>query len=141
MSLTAGSSAFPVHVWSGTGATTAVGARKALYIGTGRVYDFSIAAGQSKELALEGLMFAYGGPMTDEDRRRHRLVSNVKGAELVYVDVQSGETKPFEGAVTDRDGRVSVSFADPDTYYISSRGGRCRYNTKLANPWLVVRVS
>ena len=106
-----------------------------------RIDELSIAAGQPKELALEGLMFAYGGPMTDEDRRRHRLVSSVKGAELVYVDVQSGETRPFEGAVTDRDGRVSISFADSGTYYISSRGGRCRYNTMLANPWLVVHVS
>ena len=106
-----------------------------------RIDELSIAAGQPKELLLEGLMFAYGGPMTDEDRRRHRLVSSVKGAELVYVDVQSGETRPFEGAVTDRDGRVSISFADSGTYYISSRGGRCRYNTMLANPWLVVHVS
>ena len=45
--------ALPLTVGQGgTGATTAVGARKALYIGTGRVYDFSIAAGQSKEMTV-----------------------------------------------------------------------------------------
>ena len=36
-----------------------------------RIDELSIAAGQPKELLLEGLMFAYGGPMTDEDRKRN----------------------------------------------------------------------
>ena len=106
-----------------------------------RIDTLNIAVGQSQELTLEGLMFAYGGPMTDEDRRRHRLISSVKGAQLVCVDVRSGETRPIAGAVTDGDGRVTLSFSEPGVYYISSHGGRCRYNTKLANPWLAVRVS
>lgn len=106
-----------------------------------RVNELNMTAGQSKELVLEGLMFAYGGPMTDEDRRKHRLVSNVKGAQLVCVDVRSGATTPLEGAVTDDSGRVCLSLPKSGTYYISSQGGHCRYNTKLANPWLVVRVS
>ena len=106
-----------------------------------RVNELSVSAGQSIELALEGLMFAYGGPMTDEDRRKHRLVSNVKGAQIVCIDVQTGKTTPLERAVTDDDGLVRFSFSEPGTYYVSSRGGRCRYDTKLANPWLAVRVS
>ena len=106
-----------------------------------RVSELSVDAGQSKELTLEGLMFAYGGPMTDADRRKHRLVSNVKSAQLVCIDIDSGMTTPLEGAVTDSEGRVSLSFTEPGVRYISSQGGRCRYNTKLASPWLVVRVS
>lgn len=106
-----------------------------------RARELDLTVGQPHELVLEGLIFAYGGPMTDEDRRKHRLVSNVKDAQLVCVDVSSGETTPIEGAITDRNGCVSLTFYEPGTYYVSSQGGRCRYDTKLANPWLVAHVS
>ena len=106
-----------------------------------RVNEIDLVAGEKVELMLEGLMLAYGGPMTEEDRRKHRLVSAVRGAQLVSADIGSGSMVPIEGTLTDDEGRVSLTFTEPGTYYLSSQGGRCRYNTKLANPWLLVRVS
>lgn len=105
-----------------------------------RVSKLDVRAGDAVELKLEGLMFAYGGPMTDKDRKKHRLVSNVKEAQLVLVNINTGETEDVGGALTDNEGCVSLSFAEPGEYYVSSRGGRCRYDTKLANPWIAVTV-
>lgn len=105
-----------------------------------RVSTLVVSAGDTVELKLEGLVFAYGGPMTDEDRRKHRLVSDVKGAQLVLVNIDTGEAEDIEGAVTDGEGCASLSFSEPGEYYVSSRGGRCRYDTKLASPWIAVTV-
>jgi hypothetical protein len=105
-----------------------------------RVNTLHLKPGERANLALEGLMFAYGGPMTIADRKRYRFVSRVAGAQLVTVDVTTGLMTPISGSVCDKDGNISISFDEPGTYYVSSTGGFCRYNSNLAHPWLVVEV-
>lgn len=104
------------------------------------IRSLQLGAGQSVDLVLEGLMFGYGGPMTPQDRVKHRFVSAVSGAQLVVVDVESRQDLPIEGALTDDEGGVSLSFEQPGHYYVSTTGGLCRYNSMLTRPWLEVAV-
>lgn len=99
-----------------------------------------LGVGRSVDLVLEGLMFGFGGPMTHQDRVKHRFISTVSGSQLVVVDVESGQDVPIEGAITDDDGQVSLSFEQPGCYHVSTTGGYCRYNSKLTRPWLEVVV-
>lgn len=99
-----------------------------------------LAAGQSVHLVLEGLMFGYGGPLKPPDRVKHRFVSTAAGSQLVIVDVDTGEEQLIEGAITGKDGGVDLAFDQPGHYYVSARGGSCRYNSRLTRPWLEIDV-
>ncbi len=100
-----------------------------------------LAPGEKASLSIEGLMFGYGGPMTDEDREKHHLVSRVAGAQIVTVDTETGEMTPIQGAMADDEGNFTLAFEEPGTYHVSTTGGTCRYTSNLTHPWLEVLVA
>ncbi|MBQ9068340.1 MAG: hypothetical protein IJ131_04640 [Eggerthellaceae bacterium] len=106
-----------------------------------RINELKAAPGEKVPLVLEGFMFGFGGPLKRSDRAEQRLLSEVSEAQLVLVDPATKELAPIEGMETDEDGAVSVGFDAPGTYYVSSVGGSCRYNSHLVLPWLTVSVA
>ena len=107
-----------------------------------RVSELALRTGEVARLSLEGLMYAYGGPLRRSDRIRHHLISPVTEAQIVTVDACTGNMSPVQGAVTDeRDGTAAIAFDTPGEYNVSALGGNARHNAHLALPWLKVVVS
>lgn len=100
----------------------------------------SITAEVNKEvtLNLQGLMYAFCGPLTKEDAIKQGGLKALEDIQLTLVDPETGDVQDLKGAVTDEDGNVTVSFSKAGTYYLSAYGDEY---TPIVSPWLKVTVT
>ena len=82
------------------------------------VKSINADAGVPAELILKGYSIGWYGCNTAESIASKTTA--VDGAQLALVDMATGEKKDIEGAVTDEDGKVSVTFPDAGNYYLTA---------------------
>ena len=84
------------------------------------VTEITAAPGASASLTLNSLSYSYGYLYKDADAV-HAVGSAVSGAQLALVNIGTGKLTVIDGAVTDANGKVSVTApAAEGTYYLTA---------------------
>ncbi len=84
-----------------------------------RVKELSLYENEGVELALHGLMYAYGGYLNEEDRIKQGTLEYLEDAQLAIIGA-SGELNVIDNAMTDENGKVTLKLDKEGTYYISA---------------------
>lgn len=96
----------------------------------------SAKAGEEFTLGIQGYMLAYGGFY--EPGSAGQCITDMEGAQIVTLD-ENGAASPVEGAVTDENGKVTLSFDQAGTYFLSAVG--TVDSQEMFLPWCAVTVS
>ena len=97
--------------------------------------EAQIKPGDTLQLTASGYLYSWYSYSTPE--KIAEMTRPITGAQLYTID-DSGAWIPIDGAVTDSDGKVSVSFENEETYYLSLTSGN---NDAIIAPVCKVTVS
>ena len=97
--------------------------------------EAQVKPGDTLQLAASGYLYSKFSFSTPE--KIAEMTRPITGAQLCTID-DSGALIPIDGAVTDSDGKVSVSFENEETYYLSLTSGN---NDAIIAPVCKVTVS
>ena len=82
---------------------------------------FTVEANQELDLTLKSFYAMSASIFQDEAAMvAYDRVNDVEDAQIYTVDLSTGALTPITGAITDEDGAVSLSFAEPGTYTIAA---------------------
>ena len=105
-----------------------------------RLDAITVTAGESFTLGLDGYMYAYGGSLTPEDRVTHGAALDPEGIQICMADAKTGELTPIDEKTVDDNGKVTLSFEQAGTYYLSAIGD-AEDELYIVSPWLKVTVT
>lgn len=97
--------------------------------------EAQIKPGDTLQLTASGYLYSWYSYSTPE--KIAEMTRPITGAQLCTIN-DSGALIPIDGAVTDSDGKVSVSFENEETYYLSLTSGN---NDAIIAPVCKVTVS
>lgn len=111
---------------------------------TARVDSISAAAGEDITLNLQGFIYMFGSH-TKEYLITMRSWGTIEDAQLTLVNIETGEMMTditdISGAVTDEDGKGTLCFDEPGTYYVSAYCDHDETYAYITSPWLKVIVT
>lgn len=97
--------------------------------------------GEPITIKQEGFYYAYAGPLTHKDRRESGMVRPIVGSQLAVIDPITKQLTDVPEAISDGEGLITFSFAEPGFYYITAHGGKAkRKDANKSLPWLPVII-